>query len=47
VRLFLDAFPDLQVTPNLVVANGELVAVDLLARGMHEGGLRGSQTASV
>jgi steroid delta-isomerase-like uncharacterized protein len=41
VRLFLEAFPDLQVTPNLVVANGELVAVNLVARGTHEGTFQG------
>jgi predicted ester cyclase len=41
VRLFLEAFPDLEVTTNLVVANGELVAVNLIGRGTHEGTFQG------
>jgi steroid delta-isomerase-like uncharacterized protein len=41
VRLFLEAFPDLEVTPNLVVGDGELVAVNLVARGTHEGTFQG------
>jgi predicted ester cyclase len=41
VRLFLEAFPDLAVTTNLVVAEGELVAVNLVGRGTHEGTFQG------
>jgi predicted ester cyclase len=41
VRLFLEAFPDLEVTTNLVVANGELVAVNLIGRGTHQGTFQG------
>lgn len=41
VRLFLDAFPDLVVDTNLVVANGDLVGVNLTGRGTHEGTFQG------
>ena len=41
VRLFLEAFPDLEVTPNLVVADDELVAVHLIGHGTHEGTFQG------
>jgi predicted ester cyclase len=41
VRLFLEAFPDLRVAPNLVVAEGELDAVNLTGRGTHEGTFQG------
>lgn len=41
VQLFLEAFPDLEVTTNLVVADAELVAVNLTARGTHEGRFQG------
>jgi predicted ester cyclase len=41
VQLFLEAFPDLEVTTNLVVADAELVAVNLTARGTHEGTFQG------
>jgi predicted ester cyclase len=41
VRLFLEAFPDLEVTTNLVVADGELVAVNLIGRGTHAGTFQG------
>lgn len=41
VRLFLAAFPDLEVTTNLVVADGGLVAVNLIGRGTHAGTFQG------
>ncbi len=41
VQRFLEAFPDLEVTTNLVVADAELVAVNLTARGTHEGTFQG------
>jgi predicted ester cyclase len=41
IQLFLEAFPDLEVTTNLVVADAELVAVNLTARGTHEGTFQG------
>jgi predicted ester cyclase len=41
VRLFLEAFPDLAVEPNLVVADGELVAVNLIGHGTHQGIFQG------
>jgi steroid delta-isomerase-like uncharacterized protein len=41
LRLFLEAFPDLRVDANLVVADGELVAVNLIARGTHKGTFQG------
>jgi|SRR5215207_2409275 len=41
VRMFLGAFPDLEVTPNLVVADDELVAVHLVGHGTHEGTFQG------
>jgi steroid delta-isomerase-like uncharacterized protein len=41
VRLFLNAFPDLEVTPRLVVADGDLVAVNLTGHGTHEGTFQG------
>jgi predicted ester cyclase len=37
VRLFLDAFPDLKVATNLLVADDDLVAVNLIGRGTHRG----------
>jgi steroid delta-isomerase-like uncharacterized protein len=36
VRLFLEAFPDLEVEKNLIVSDGDLVAVNLTGRGTHE-----------
>ena len=36
VRLFLEAFPDLGVEKNLIVSDGDLVAVNLTGRGTHE-----------
>jgi predicted ester cyclase len=36
VRLFLAAFPDLEVETNLIVSDGDLVAVNLTGRGTHE-----------
>jgi steroid delta-isomerase-like uncharacterized protein len=41
VRLFLEAFPDLKVDTNLVVTEGDLVAVNLTGRGTHEGTFQG------
>ena len=41
VLRFLEAFPDLRVDANLVVADGELVAVNLTGRGTHEGTFQG------
>jgi predicted ester cyclase len=41
VRLFLEAFPDLAVTTNLIAADGELVAVNLLGHSTHEGTFQG------
>lgn len=41
VRLFLEAFPDLEVTTNLLVAGDDLVAVNLIGRGTHEGTFQG------
>lgn len=40
-RLFLEAFPDLQVTANLFLADGDLVAVNLLGHGTHTGPFQG------
>lgn len=40
-RHFLEAFPDLHVVPKLVVSDGELVAVSLVARGTHDGTFEG------
>lgn len=40
-RRFLEAFPDLHVVPKLVVSDGELVAVSLVARGTHDGTFEG------
>jgi predicted ester cyclase len=39
--LFLEAFPDLEVTTNLIVAEGDLVAVNLVGRGTHKGMFQG------
>jgi predicted ester cyclase len=36
VRLFLAAFPDLEVETKLIVSDGDLVAVNLTGRGTHE-----------
>jgi steroid delta-isomerase-like uncharacterized protein len=41
VRLFLAAFPDLEVEKNLIVSDGHLVAVNLTGRGTHEGTFQG------
>ena len=41
VRLFLEAFPDLEVEPKLVVSEGNLVAVNLIGRGTHRGTFQG------
>jgi steroid delta-isomerase-like uncharacterized protein len=41
LRLFLEAFPDLRVDANLIVAEGELVAVNLTGRGTHQGTFQG------
>src|SRR5215207_5360117 len=41
VRLFLQAFPDLEVEPKLVVSEGNLVAVNLIGRGTHQGTFQG------
>ena len=41
VRLFLEAFPDLEVTTNLIAADGELVAVNLIGHGTHSGTFQG------
>jgi predicted ester cyclase len=40
-RLLLEAFPDLEVTTNLIVAEGDLVAVNLVGRGTHKGMFQG------
>jgi steroid delta-isomerase-like uncharacterized protein len=40
-RRFLEAFPDLHVVPKLVVSDGEIVAVSLVARGTHDGTFEG------
>jgi steroid delta-isomerase-like uncharacterized protein len=41
VRLLLAAFPDLEVEMNLIVSDGDLVAVNLTGRGTHEGTFQG------
>jgi predicted ester cyclase len=41
VRLFLQAFPDLEVEPKLVVSQGELIGVNLVGRGTHKGPFQG------
>jgi len=41
VRLFLAAFPDLQVTTDDIVAEGDKVALRWSAHGTHEGRLMG------
>lgn len=41
VRLFLEAFPDLEVEPKLLVSDGNLVAVNLIGRGTHHGTFQG------
>jgi predicted ester cyclase len=41
VRLFLEAFPDLEVATNLLVTDDDLVAVNLIGRGTHEGMFQG------
>lgn len=41
MRLLLEAFPDLEVEPNLIVADGDLVAVNLVAHGTHRGTFQG------
>jgi steroid delta-isomerase-like uncharacterized protein len=40
-RRFLEAFPDLHVVPKLMVSDGEIVAVSLVARGTHDGTFEG------
>jgi predicted ester cyclase len=41
VRLLLEAFPDLEVISKLVLSNGDLVAVNLVGRGTHQGTFQG------
>jgi predicted ester cyclase len=41
VRLFLDAFPDLEVETNLAAREGDLVAVNLTGRATHKGIFQG------
>jgi predicted ester cyclase len=41
VRLFLEAFPDLEVVTSLLVTEGDLVGVNLTGRGTHEGTFQG------
>jgi predicted ester cyclase len=41
VRLFLEAFPDLAVESNHVLADGELIAVNLTGHETHEGTFQG------
>lgn len=41
VEAFREAFPDLSVAPQLVIADGEYVAVHLTGRGTHRGIFQG------